>query len=147
MNDPTTPARPMTAAEARPTPDLAFAAGRSRIAGLIGLVALSLAVFSALHLSGTIHAGAKPHTPNDAGIAEAVICVVLVAGLISLLRAPDRGRTDALVAVGFAILGFIVGLSSTLQGGSAIDLAYHLTALPVLIAILILLARTPPAPD
>jgi hypothetical protein len=146
MNDPTTPARPMTAANARSTPDLAFAAARSRIAGPIGLVAFSLAVFSALHLSGTIHAGAKPHTPNDAGIAEAVICVVLVAGLISLLRAPHRGRTDAIVATAFAILGFVVGLTSTVEGGPAIDLVYHLTALPLLIVILILLVRMPAAP-
>jgi hypothetical protein len=124
MNDPTTPA-----------------ASRSPIAGLIGLVALSLAVFSALHLSGTIPGSAKPYTLRGAGFPEAVICVVLVAGLISLLRAPDRGRTDAIVAVGFAILGFVVGLTSTVQGGPAIDLVYHLTAMPLLIVILILLLR------
>jgi hypothetical protein len=135
----------MTAAGARPTPDRACVATRSRIAALIGLVAVSLAVFSALHLSGTIPGRAKPHTPSDAGIAEAVICAVLVAGLISLLRAPDRGRTDALVATGFAILGFVVGLTSTVEGGPAIELVYHLTALPLLIVILVLLARTPAA--
>lgn len=125
MADPTAPARPI------------------HIAGLIALVAFSLAVFSTLHLSGTIHGSGKPHTPSDAGIAEGVICLALVAGLISLLRAPDRGRTGAIVATGFAILGFIVGLTSTVEGGPAIDLVYHLTALPLLIVILILLARAP----
>jgi hypothetical protein len=137
MNHPTTPA------DARPTPDIALAAARARIAGLIGLVAASLAVFSALHLSGAIHGSGQPHTPNDAGIAEAVICAVLVAGLISLLRAPGGGWKAAIGATGFAILGFVVGLSSTIEGGPAIDLAYHLTAMPVLIVILILLVRGP----
>jgi hypothetical protein len=128
MNEHSTPARPI------------------RIAGLIGLVAASLAVFSALHLSGTIPGHSKPHTADGAGVPEAVICLVLVAGLISLLRAPGRGRRDAIVAVGFAILGFVVGLSSTIEGGPAIDLVYHLTALPLLIVILTLLLRTPGAP-
>jgi peptidoglycan/LPS O-acetylase OafA/YrhL len=144
MNDPTTPAGPLGIAGR--TPDLAFAATRSRIAGLIGLVAFSLAVFSALHLSGTIPGQAKSHGPSDAGIAEAVICVVLLAGLIFLLRSPGRGRTAAIAATGFAILGFAVGLTSTVEGGPAIDLVYHLTGLPLLIVILILLVRTPAAP-
>jgi hypothetical protein len=128
MTDPTTTARPI------------------RIAALLGLVAFSLAVFSALHLSGAIPGSAKSHTPSEAGIAEAVICVVLLAGLISLLRGPDRGRAAAIAATAFAILGFVVGLSSTIEGGPAIDLVYHVTGLPLLIVILVLLTRAPAAP-
>ncbi len=41
---------------------------------------------------------------------------------------------------------FVVGLTSTVEGGPAIDLAYHLTGLPLLIVILILLVRTPATP-
>ena len=40
----------------------------------------------------------------------------------------------ALGAVGFAIFGFIVGLTFTISGGSAVDLAYHAVMLPILVA-------------
>lgn len=93
--------------------------------------AASLAVMSALHL------------PNDAGIAEAVICLVLVAGAAALVRETTQARTVAArLAVGFAILGFLAGLHFTSQSGG-LDLAYHLTVLPLLVLTeLLLLAGT-----
>jgi hypothetical protein len=49
----------------------------------------------------------------------------------------------AVVAMGFATVGFLVGLRFTLDGGSAIDIAYHLAALPTLLLTLLALLRGP----
>jgi hypothetical protein len=66
----------------------------------------------------------------------------LTVGLFRRYTYPARARI-ALAFVAFAIFGFIVGLSFTVQGGGTIDLAYHATALPVLIGTAIVLIRTP----
>jgi len=118
-----------------------------RIAALITFEAATLAVASALHLTGAIHGRSRPFDAGDAGIAEAIICVALAAGAAALLRAPDRGRPVALAATGFAIAGFIAGLTFTARGGDAPDIIYHATMLPVLVATLILLARRRGAGD
>jgi peptidoglycan/LPS O-acetylase OafA/YrhL len=110
------------------------------LAGLIAFAAVSLAVVSPLHLTGAIRGGSKPYDPTDAGIAEAVIGIVLAGGAAALLLSPHRGRRAALAATGFAILGFILGLTFTLRGGTAFDVVYHATILPVLIVTAILLA-------
>lgn len=88
--------------------------------------AATLAAASTLHLTRGGDSGA--------GVAEAVICVVMLAGAAALFRDPVRGRTAALGAVAFAILGFCIGLTFTISGGSAIDLAYHAVMLPILVA-------------
>lgn len=116
---------------------------RHRIAILIALEAASLAIMSALHLTGTLSHGARSFSRSDAGIAEAVICVALIAGVTALALEPMRGHRIATATVGFAILGFIVGLSFTIQGGGAIDIAYHATVLPVLVGTLVALLRRP----
>ena len=108
---------------------------------LMCAVAATLAAMSFLHLSGILAGGAKPFDRSDAGIAEAVICLVLGYGAAALLRTAPRGRTVARAATGFAIAGFIVGLRFTLPGGSPIDIAYHLAALPILLLTLIALLR------
>jgi hypothetical protein len=110
----------------------------------MGLEALSLAVFSTLHFSGAIHGGSTNGSASDAAIPEAVICVVLAGGAVSLRSVRAAGRRAAIAATGFAILGFVVGLTSTLESGPAIDLAYHLTVLPLLVATLLAVLATPP---
>ncbi len=117
--------------------------GNRKIAALITFEAATLAIASALHLNGAIHGGSKPFDASDAGIAEAIICVALTVGAIALLRAWNRGRAVALAATGFAIVGFIVGLTFTVRGGDTLDVIYHATMLPVLMATLILLSRSP----
>jgi peptidoglycan/LPS O-acetylase OafA/YrhL len=52
-----------------------------------------------------------------------------------------RGRRAAVAALAFAVFGFLVGLSFTLGSGDAVDLAYHLAMLPVLMATAVLVAR------
>lgn len=119
-------------------PGFAFSRRRRVIAALMILEALSLAVISALHLSGVITGGTKPYNPEAAGIAEAVIGVVLIAGAVLVLRSPRQGRTAALAATGFAIAGFLLGLVFTISGGQPADVAYHATVLPLLILTLAL---------
>jgi hypothetical protein len=114
---------------------------RRAVASLMLFEALSLAVISGLHLSGVIAGGAKHYNPAAAGIAEAIIGVVLIAGAVLAIRSPARGRTAAVVATGFAIVGFLVGLGFTLSGGQPADVAYHATVLPLLVVTLSLSLR------
>jgi hypothetical protein len=119
----------------------ALVTGPRGIAVLMVVQAVSLAVASALHLSGV-----DGHDATGAGIAEAVICVVLLGGAIAYRRAP-WGRPAALAATGFAIAGFCYGLSVTARGGDLPDVVYHATVLPLLVVTMILIvrAKTPTA--
>jgi TctA family transporter len=107
----------------------------------MGAVAASLAVMSGLHLSGTLGGGTRPFDPSGPGIAEAVICLVLGYGAIPLLRQRPGADAVALATTGFAIVGFVIGLGFTLGGGGLIDIAYHLSALPILLIALVALVR------
>ena len=109
-----------------------------KVVGLMGFVAATLVVASALHLAGIVDDGSPPFDPNRAGIAEAVIAVVLAAGAVALVRGARRA---ALGAVVFALAGFGVGLSMTIRGHATGDIAYHATMLPLLLLALALLSR------
>lgn len=98
----------------------------------MAFVATTLVVASALHLAGRVH-GSDPFDPDRAGVAEAVIAAVLAGGAVVLFRKPERGRGVGLAALGFAIVGFVVGLNFTTRGGHAPDIAYHVIVLPALI--------------
>ena len=106
---------------------------------MMGFVALTLAVISPLHLSGALGGGTKPFNPTAAGIAEALIAAVLTAGALALARDTARSPGAAIAATAFAIIGFLVGLSFTVRGGDAIDIAYHATMLPLLLLTLAIL--------
>ena len=112
-----------------------------RIAALMVLVAASLAVASALHLSGLVHGRGASFSATGAGVGEAVIGLVLLAGAVILARRGTEGRPAALAATGFAIAGFIFGLLITVRGGDLPDITYHATVLPVLILTLVLTIR------
>jgi ABC-type Fe3+ transport system permease subunit len=118
-----------------------FATPHRRIAALMTIEAASLAVASALHLAGLVHGRGQSFSAAGAGIAEAVICVVLAAGAIALARQGSAGRPAALAATGFAIVGFVFGLSITARAGDAPDIAYHATVLPLLIVTFVLILR------
>ena len=106
----------------------------------MAFVAATLAVASILHLLGAAD-GSKPFSGGGAGIAEAIISVVLLAGVAIVVADPIRGRTAALGATAFAVFGFLVGLSFTLRGGSPGDVIYHLAILPMLVLTLLRLLR------
>ena len=112
-----------------------------RIGVLVGAEAASLVVMASLHLSGLLAGGSEPFEPRSAGFAEAVIGVVLAAAATTIWQAPDRARRIAPVALGFAIVGFAVGLTITAQGGDLTDIVYHATVLPLLVVTLLLLLR------
>ena len=109
-----------------------------KVAALMGFVAATLVVASALHLAGVVDDGSPPFDPDRAGIAEAVIAAVLAVGAFALVRGVRR---VALGSVVFAIAGFGVGLSMTVRGGATGDIAYHATMLPLLLLALALLSR------
>jgi len=113
-----------------------------KIAALLGFVAATLVVASALHLTGVVDDGSPPFDPDRAGIAEAVIAVVLAAGAVALTRG---ARRIALAAVVFAIAGFGVGLSMTIRGHATGDIAYHALMLPLLLLALAQLGFSPRA--
>lgn len=113
-----------------------------RVAAVMATVAASLAVASALHVSGHVHGRAEPpFDAGHAGTAEAIIAAVLVLGLVVMLRSEAYGRVAGLAATGFATAGFLLGLTITARGGHWPDIAYHLVILPVLVGSLVVLAR------
>lgn len=119
---------------------------RARVAALMGAEAAMLAAMSVLHLSSILGGGTRPFSELGAGLGEAVICVVLAYGALRLVRGARRARLVAIASTIFAIVGFALGLSITLGGGDLIDIAYHLTMIPVLLLTLRALRRLPRAP-
>jgi hypothetical protein len=113
------------------------------VAALMVFEAATLAVASGLHLAGTVQGRSLPFNPDHAGIAEAVIGIVLAAAAVVMFRSPARARAVGLAATGFAIAGFLVGLNFTARGGHLPDVAYHLVMLPILVGGLIALLRAP----
>jgi hypothetical protein len=113
-----------------------------RIATLMGGVAVTLGIASALHLAGVVHGRSEPFDAAHAGVAEAVIGVVLAGGAVAVVWIPEHARAFALGAVTFATVGFGVGLNFTARGGHLPDVVYHLAVLPLLIASLIVVIRT-----
>ncbi len=98
---------------------------------------------SYLHLrAGLGSNGSPPFSADEAGSAEAVIGVVLLAAAVLVLVVPERARTAATAATAFAIAGFVIGLTITVRFGDATDIAYHSTVLPILVLILALIRRT-----
>ncbi len=112
---------------------------------LTAVVAGSLAAASALHLSGHVSGRSAPFDADHAGIAEALIGMVLAGAAIMLWRGGARARTAGLFATGFAVAGFLWGLNITARGGHWPDIAYHLSVLPLLIVSFVVLLRLPAA--
>lgn len=115
-----------------------------RVAALTAVIAGSLAVAAALHLSGHVHGRSAPFDAAHAGIAEALIGAVLASAAVALRRRGVRARRAGLWALGFAVLGFCWGLSMTSQGGHWPDIAYHLSVLPLLTGSFVALLRSAP---
>jgi hypothetical protein len=103
--------------------------------------AASLAVMSFLHLHGDIQDAGGVARPGAAGIAEAVIGVVLLAAAVVVGRFPDRARRAVVAATVFAIAGFVLGISITARGGNVVDIVYHATLIPILLLTLALSLR------
>ncbi len=92
------------------------------------------ASFSAASL---VHSGylIRGYEHAYARIAEGIIAVVLLAGLVLALIRPDWTRGIGLFGQGFALLGTLVGLYTIATGigpRSLLDLVFHITILVVL---------------
>ena len=107
---------------------------------LLGFEAATFAVAAAVH-HGVLVAG---HGHAPAATAETVIALALLAGL-ALSRAPHPWPARAaFVAQAFALVGVVIGLVTIAIGigpQTAVDVAYHLTIVPVLGAGLAICAR------
>jgi peptidoglycan/LPS O-acetylase OafA/YrhL len=112
----------------------------AKVASLMIFAAATLAIVAALHLGGVL-GGSEPFDPTAAGVAEALIGVALAGAAAALLRRSAHAREIAIATTLFAIAGFVLGLTFTVRGGGAFDVAYHLVLLPVLVLILIVLLR------
>jgi hypothetical protein len=99
-----------------------------------------------VHLAGVVHGSGGSFDADHAGIAEAVIAVVLVGASIMMWRIPKHAITVGLAAATFAIAGFVIGLRFTLGGGHLPDITYHLIGLPVLAGALVALRRASTGP-
>ncbi|MEY9870783.1 hypothetical protein ABH931_000237 [Streptacidiphilus sp. MAP12-33] len=111
--------------------------GGDRLVGRITAgVGASLLVMSVLHLTHVIAGGSPPYDPDSAGTAEGVIGLVLLVAADRLRREPAQSRGFALGALVFAVVGFLVGLAFTTTSGTAVDVAYHLLGLPLLLLAL-----------
>jgi hypothetical protein len=117
--------------------------GGAGIATLMIFEAATLAVFASLHLGGVLDGGSEPFDPTAAGIAEAIIGVALAVGAAALLRKSAHAWEIAVATTLLAIAGFVLGLTFTVRGGGAIDVAYHMAMLPLLLLTLIVLLRRP----
>lgn len=118
----------------------------ARLPGLLlGLAAISFWSASAIHFGWTPALGGLRVSDPFAGAAppEAIIGLVSAAGSAWMLATrrprPAPALGSALIALGVTAYG----LSVTLRGGRAGDVAYHLSVLAVLVAAtaLILLVR------
>jgi hypothetical protein len=114
------------------------------VATLMLLEAASLAIASSLHLGGLVHGRTASFDPDAAGIAEAVIGVVLAVAAIAIFRSGMRARALGIAANSFALFGFAVGISETAGGGDVPDIAYHAAVIPLLVVGLVALVRAKP---
>jgi hypothetical protein len=99
------------------------------------LLAFEAATFVA---AAAVHFGllVDGYRHRDAGTAESVIAVVLLAGLALTWAPPPWPRRAAVGAQAFAALGVLVGLFTIAVGvgpRTAPDVAYHLFILVVLL--------------
>ena len=82
---------------------------------------------------------------REAGTAESIIAVVLLAGLSASLFRPAITRRAGILSQGFALAGTFVGLMLLFTVGprTTLDLVIHVLMVVVLIAGLIVTVRTP----
>jgi hypothetical protein len=85
-----------------------------------------------------VHAGrlVKGYEHPRARIAEAIIALVLVAGLAWIWIRPSSTRPAGLVAQGFALAGTLVGVFTSIVGvgpRTLPDIVYHLVVVLLLV--------------
>ena len=99
-------------------------------------------------VAALVHRGAlvSGYEHREAATAESVIAAVLLADFVLTWAWPARVRPIALAALGFALLGTLVGVVTIAIGigpRTVPDVAYHLAILAVLAWGLVLARRAP----
>ena len=81
---------------------------------------------------------------EKARIAESVIAIILLIGLIIILLNPERLKTTSYIVQGFALFGTLIGVFTIIVGvgpQSFPDKIYHVCISTILITGLILTAK------
>jgi hypothetical protein len=97
----------------------------------LAVEAVAFAVASLIH-GGHVIPG---YAHRNAHIAEAILAIVLFAGLAVTVVAPDHSRRAGLLSQGFALLGTLVGLFTIAVGvgpRTLPDVIYHVLIIIVL---------------
>lgn len=95
-------------------------------------------IHSGILVQGYAHAKAR--------VAETVIAVVLLVGLITSVISPGWARKAGLAAQGFALLGTLVGVFTIVVGvgpRTVPDILYHLAIIAVLAWGLVVARKAP----
>jgi hypothetical protein len=115
---------------------------RGRIRGFLLVEAATFTVASLAHAGVLVHG----HEHAQARVAEGVIAVVLLAGVLASWMRPLWTRAAGLAAQGFALLGTLVGLFTIAVGvgpRTTPDVAFHAGVVAVLVWGLVTAARAP----
>jgi len=113
----------------------------NRIRLLLGLEAAIFIAAALIHFEVLLDG----YYDQGAGIAESVIAVVLLAGLLTSLVRPAATRLAGIIAQGFALVGTFVGVTLllTVGPGTTLDIVIHLVMVIVLVSGLIATVRAP----
>jgi hypothetical protein len=115
---------------------------RLRIRAFLLVEAVAFAAAALVHFGVLVHG----YEHRQARVAESVIALVLVGGLIVSWSRPTLTREAGLAAQGFALLGTLVGLFTIAVGvgpRTVPDVVYHVGIVAVLIWGLLVAARAP----
>jgi hypothetical protein len=111
---------------------------------LLLVEAACFAVASLIHSGRLIQGYQHP----EARIAESVIAIVLLVGLVLTWIVPARVRAVGLAGQGFALLGTLIGIFTIATGvgpGTAPDIVYHVAIVLLLVWGLKVTAQLPSA--
>jgi hypothetical protein len=115
---------------------------RQRIRAFLLIEATAFAAAALVHSGVLIHG----YEHRQARIAESVIAVVLLGGLVVSWARPAWTREAGLAVQAFALLGTLVGLFTIAVGvgpRTAPDIVYHVGIVAVLIWGLLVAVRAP----
>jgi uncharacterized membrane protein YeaQ/YmgE (transglycosylase-associated protein family) len=113
----------------------------NRIRRFLGLEAAVFVAAAIIHFEVVLDG----YADQEAGTAESVIAIVLLAGLLTSLLRPDWTRRAGILVQGFALVGTFVGLTLlvTLGPRTVLDIAIHVVMVAVLVLGLVVTVRTP----
>lgn len=115
---------------------------RQRIRAFLLIEATAFAAAALVHSGVLVHG----YEHRQARIAESVIAVVLLGGLVVSWARPASTREAGLAVQAFALLGTLVGLFTIAVGvgpRTAPDIVYHVGIVAVLIWGLLVAVRAP----